>query len=114
MNTIQGQAPGDGSILKKDSALLVLPVTNILPDHNESNKKFKFPDRSRLAKMVFFSCEKCSGPLIPISSCEVCQKTSFRKCLKCGWKIISGSHDSCECLIALRTEKKMIPKKDGG
>ena len=112
MNTSQGYALVEGiGFFREDSTQQMLPTN--FPGHIKSDQKNKVPHKSILAKMVFFSCEKCCGPLIPVSDCKVCQKTSFRRCVKCGWKITSGNHDSCECLIEftkMKTEKEEISK----
>ena len=99
MNTAQGQAPVLGKIIGENLAQFSLHTNKISPDHKESVQFSKFQDRSSLEKILFFSCEKCSGPLIPISECKICHKTSFRKCRRCGSKTTSGNHTSCECLV---------------
>ena len=79
-------------------------------DCNSSRPPVNFPhianqslsyERSTLARNILFACEDCDGPMVPISHCIICKKTSHRRCVKCASKVRLDIHKSCECLSLL-------------
>ena len=74
-----------------------------------------FIDERTLTSALLFACEKCDGPLIPISGCLVCKKTVFRKCIKCDLIKKVGNHDNCFLLLSyfLYFKKSPTNKWDG-
>ena len=65
-----------------------------------------------LSKRLFYACTDCEGPLVPISCCTFCKKTSIRKCTKCNqtWNI--KNHESCKSLLSFaRIIFQNIPKE---
>jgi hypothetical protein len=74
------------------------------PDSPISNTKqitgFNFDGGNYLSKNIFYACLSCDGPLVPISLCVFCKRTSLRKCIKCSKAKEIQSHESCKILIA--------------
>lgn len=49
---------------------------------------------------IFYSCTTCQGPLIPVSNCIFCKRSTMRKCTDCGALKKFSSHDSCKTLLS--------------
>ena len=86
-------------------------LSPLIPEMRDSSQSLvNFPysenhslnyERSTLARSILFACEDCDGPMVPISHCIICKKTSHRRCVKCASKIRLDIHKSCECLALL-------------
>ena len=64
-------------------------------------KKTPFTDyRSNLSKSLFYACSICEGPLVPVSYCTFCKKTSLRVCTRCNCTRDIQNHDSCKSLLS--------------
>ena len=69
--------------------------TSVLTNPNEGNN---------LSKNFFYACSICEGSLIPESTCEICKRTSIRKCVKCNGVYKMPNHESCKFLISFGRE----------
>ena len=69
--------------------------TNVLTSPNDGNN---------LSKNFFYACSICEGSLIPEAICEICKRTSIRKCIKCNHVCEMLNHESCRFLISFGKE----------
>lgn len=69
--------------------------TNVLTNPNVGNT---------LSKNFFYACSICEGSLIPTAVCEICKRTSIRKCVKCNHVCAMSNHESCRFLISFGKE----------
>lgn len=96
----QGQNPINGS----SNPTEIFPISESAR-HAENIAQNKKVDGVALEKRVIFACHKCNGALVPLESCPVCERTSFRKCVDCGNEISSGNHQTCNYLVTLSDER---------
>jgi len=68
-------------------------------------------DERNLSSALLFGCEKCTGPLIPISECLVCKRTIFRRCIKCDLVKKTGNHENCFLALNYFFYYKKSPSK---
>lgn len=100
MNKSQGSVPVEGSLFQMEKSNKNSTTNSqFFPDQSELVFLKDSKDRNSLAKSILFSCQHCSGPLVPIAECQVCKKPSIRQCVKCSLEIFSGKHDVCKNLI---------------
>ena len=68
------------------------------PDHQ---KEFaNFHDETSLSKKIFYECNACEGPLVPVSTCTFCKKATVRRCVKCNAINNENKHDTCQNLVS--------------
>ena len=86
-----------------------IPIQTFLIDEQETAPRTpdqtivcaNFNDGNNLSKNIFFACDICEGPLVPITICIVCKKAEMRRCTRCLFLRNTYSHDACKCLIAV-------------
>ena len=113
MIELQGITPAENTKTIDSDKKIICPTTKFPSYTSELTNSKPTVDRSILGKNIFFFCENCSGPLVPISKCEVCNKTSIRKCTKCDLEIIYENHTSCNYLILLKNMRLKRCMKGG-
>lgn len=57
-------------------------------------------DKEDLSKNIFYACGICEGPLVPVSSCAFCKRTSLRRCNKCNRIKDMQTHEPCKILVS--------------
>ena len=69
-------------------------------NRNQNNPNFKSSlDKEDLSREIFYACGICEGPLVPVSSCTFCKRTSLRRCNKCNRIKDMKVHESCKILV---------------
>ena len=94
--------------LKGQTSTTNLKNSLVLKDHlvhSHHNKagfdNFEGSDNENdLSKGIFYICKNCEGPMIPISTCIFCKRTTLRRCTGCDKIRDIKSHDSCKILIS--------------
>ncbi|MHA7646893.1 hypothetical protein [Nitrosopumilus sp. S4] len=65
-----------------------------------NNPNFKMDlDKEDLSREIFYACGICEGPLVPVSSCAFCKRTSLRRCNRCNRIKDMQVHESCKILV---------------
>ncbi len=64
------------------------------------HSKITNSDEENISKSIFYACTVCEGPLVPVSSCTFCKRTSLRKCTKCDKIKDMAFHESCKILVS--------------
>ena len=81
---------------------------------NNSKKESKFPvqshnhitelmnsnDEADLSRSIFYACNVCEGPLIPIANCVFCKRASVRTCAACNGIREIQHHEPCKILVS--------------
>ncbi|MCV0392583.1 MAG: hypothetical protein K5790_04720 [Nitrosopumilus sp.] len=66
--------------------------------HSNSNLKDSL-DKEDISREIFYACGICEGPLVPVSSCTFCKRTSLRRCNRCNRIKDMKVHESCKILV---------------
>lgn len=76
-------------------------------DNSLSLVRPKFNDGNDFSKSLFYACDICEGPLVPVSICTICKKATLRGCIKCDTVKNMHSHEACKSLASfVRTISK--------
>ncbi|NNL57955.1 MAG: hypothetical protein HKP31_00525 [Nitrosopumilus sp.] len=85
-------------------------IKNFMENQSKGNKNDLKPlilDGEReeeFSKNIFYACGICEGPLVPVSSCAFCKRTSLRRCNKCKRVKDIQTHESCKILVCFGWE----------
>ena len=71
-----------------------------------------FNDGNDLSKNIFYACDICEGPLVPVSICTICKKATLRSCTKCDVIRNIHSHEACKNLASFASTVSKKYAKD--